>query len=560
LQGPCTTPIRLGHPRPIVRARGVVNANGHGAWVFTYDQMIPKGCWDEYTVICRGLLVIFPRQALLAERVSEDDLSPGAKLDSDGNALLHKLCTSASCHTCRMFEPMAKFWEGGNEGGELSWEDVLVACGDSVPRLVRVEEKVDGNLGLLYPQLDEVLRPIAGSAPLLATKGIAHSPDIERQMQMLRNLHPSLMLPAGVSHAIIEVVDVEMKVCVPYRDSDMGARLIAASSGSGWLPQRDLDALASAWSMPRPVAGPCPEDGTLKDVQRMASEYSLRPGELLDEGFVAHFECLPSAELIRLKVHTHVWNVVHGWWENNANSKSRITIPSVMPILCDSRFALAGAEAFEPSLVKYHRKATGTEVNEQLVTLFRQTVERAKVCLEDCLALLGSAIKYTAGIPKGKALAQALDSLQDVDTQRSKQQLQCLKMFVFCFRSNFEAQMEEAQVAVVPGIVRRVYGAVDRDTEVGSSNLEPITPQSDGLVSVLDSEIMRTNFCKLLGVLGDEAEAKWKKEKQVDDLPPGNPAVEVGGRHKDGDLAEEKRCGRAKEKSSTARVIGKDLA
>merc|ERR1712151_940804 len=125
----------------------------------------------------------------------------------------------------------AKFWEAGPHGGEVDWKDVVAACGGRQPRLTRLEEKVDGNLGTLYPQLDDNLKPILGAAPLLSTKGTAHSPDIERQMLMLHSLYPELHLPAGLSHAIVEVVDVEMKVCVPYPEAASGARLIAVSSG-----------------------------------------------------------------------------------------------------------------------------------------------------------------------------------------------------------------------------------------------------------------------------------------------------------------------------------------
>jgi len=516
LDGPCSEMLGSSGPManvPSVKANGRVNQNLHGVWVFTYDQRMKNSKWNKLTVLCRGLAVLFPRPSLLAEGFDESDLQPGARLDHDQNTLLRRLCTSSTVYRCCMLEPMPKFWEGG-EGlsGELSWDDVLQACDGLEPRLMRVEEKVDGNLGMLYPQYDESLNPLFDAAPLLCTKGVGHSPDIERQTLMLHQHYPGMRLSPDISHAIVEVVDLEMKVVVPYQGCHIGARLIAGHSGERWLDHATVDEFASAWCMPRPLLRELPMDQTFQSVRQLALDYSPAPGKLVDEGFVLHLGCLPDVEVIRLKVHTHFWDVVHGWWEDNPKSKQRISVGSVLRVLRDARFANS-IPAIEPCLVKY--KGRDHHRDDALVFKFRTAVELARCSLRESLAVLSATIAETASLPLGSGLKSYLERQWP---ELSAGQRAALSACVMRLRSNselgFTKQLDPELVARLPGILQQIFG------ELGAPEVED---ENSRLVRWLRDNMHAPVF-KVVGAWADAAQRCWDQGNAHATLdPPCSP-------------------------------------
>lgn len=508
LDGPCATRLKGGGNVTAVKCNGRVNENFHGAWVFNYDQRMSNSLWDELTVVCRGLLVLFPRGALLAEGFAEEALRPGARLDYEQNALLRRLCESE--HPCRIFEPMPKFWEGGaGLSGELSWEDVLQACGGQTPRLVRVEEKVDGNLGLLYPQFDDDFRPRFDAPPLLCTKGIAHSEDIERQMRMLSERYPALRLSAEVSHAIVEVVDLEMKVVVPYAEEHTGARLIAALAEDRWLPHDTVDDLALTWAMPRPAARPLPEDGSFHAVKRLAAAYAPEPGELVDEGVVVHLECRPLVEIIRLKVHTHFWHVVHSWWEDHDKAKQRLCVRSLMLMVRDRRFA--GREAaIEPCLRKHKGSGKSRRLDDALVLKFRALVALARRSLEESLQSWSAALAATASLSKGLELKAGLDSYLAQQVKLANEQKSALQVSVMRLRGDpklgMHGPMDAALVTRLPAILRHLYGDVNAP-DIGAEDVE--------MIACMRDESFHSAARKVIEVWADAAQQQWDLEQMA---------------------------------------------
>mmetsp|Transcript_100533 Transcript_100533/g.174553 ORF Transcript_100533/g.174553 Transcript_100533/m.174553 type:complete len:936 (+) Transcript_100533:57-2864(+) len=477
LDGPCTEKLKASGPMAgvtLVKANGHINSNLHGAWVFSYDQRMSNSKWDELTVLCRGLLVLFPRTALLAEGFPMMELQPGVPLHRNQNALLRQLCTSNANHPCCIIEPMAKFWEGGYGSGEISLDDICQACGGVEPQLVRIEEKVDGNLGMLYPQMDDDFNPVFDALPLLCTKGCAHSPDIERQTRMLSELYPAMRLSLDVSHVIVEVVDVEMKVVVPYEEQHTGARLIAAHAGEYWLSQDATDELARSWSMPRPQSRPLPEQKTLESVKRLATDYTPAPGEVVDEGFVVHLTSPPLAETIRIKVHTHFWDIVHDWWEG------RISVCSVMPALRDRRFAESIA-VIEPCLVKYKGSGTRRHRDDFLVKKFRAALVLARRSLDDSLAAWAEVLADTASVPKGPDIKRRLDEAVAARLELSKEQRDCLCLGVMRIRSDKDLGLHGAVdpqlVARFPVILHRVFGEANAP-EAGLDDVALVTHMS----------------------------------------------------------------------------------
>lgn len=503
LDGPCTQKLKASGPQSstsLVAAKGIVNQNLHGSWVFTYDQRMSNSKWDELTVLCRGLLVLFPRTALLAEGFPKMELQPGVRLDRNQNALLWQLCTSNANHPCCIIEPMAKFWEGGYGSGELSFDDISIACGGVEPALVRIEEKVDGNLGMLYPQMDDHLNPVFDALPLLCTKGTAHSPDIARQMQMLYELYPAMRLSPDVSHVIIEVVDIEMKVVVSYEKQHMGARLLAAHSGEHWLSQDATDELARSWSMPRPFSRPLPEERTLESVKRLAMEYIPAPGVTVEEGFVVHLQSLPLAETIKIKVHTHFWDVVHDWWEG------RISVVSVMPMLRDRRFAKSIA-AIEPCLLKYKGSGTRRHRDDFLVKKFRAAVALARRSLDDSLTALAELLADTASMPKGADLKRCLDEVMAVRPELTKEQKDSLCLGVMRIRNDkhlgLDGPLDPQLAARFPMILHRVFGEL---------NAPEVSADDAAFVNYMSQETWTHVGRKLFEAWAAVAQSKWDKE------------------------------------------------
>lgn len=509
LDGPCAMRLKVGGGNvTAVKCNGRVNKNLHGAWVFNYDQRMPSSLWDELTVVCRGLLLLFPRAALLAEGFAEEALRPGARLDYEQNALLRRLCMSD--HPCRIFEPMPKFWEGGaGIRGELSWEDVLQACGGQTPRLVRVEEKVDGNLGLLYPQLDDDFHPRFDAPPLLCTKGIAHSEDIERQGRMLAEFYPALRLSAEVSHAIVEVVDLEMKVVVPYAEEHTGAKLIAVHTEDRWLPQDSVDRLAETWAMPRPAARPLPEDHSFQAVRHLAAAYAPEPGQLAEEGFVVHLECPPLAEIIRLKVHTHFWDVIHSWWEDSDKAKQRLCARSLMLMVRDRRFA--GREAvIEPCLMKQKGSGESRHLDDALVRKFRNLVVLARRSLEESLHAWNMALLATATLSKGRELKEGLDVYLAQQVELVNEQKAALQVAVMRLRGDpnlgLHGPMDTALVARFPAILRHLYGDIDAPG-VGAEDSE--------MIACMRDESFHSAARRLIDVWADAAQLQWDLEQRT---------------------------------------------
>jgi len=245
-------------------------------------------------------------------------------------------------------------------------------------------------------------------------------------------------------------------------------------------------------------------------VQRLACEYIVQPGQLLDEGFVAVFECPPLAEAIRLKVHTYVWNVVHGWWEDNQNSRSKVSIGSVMPALRDPRFALVGAAAFEPSLLKYRRTEGSYVVDDSLALRFRVAVARAGVCLQECMAELAGAFERTAHMPKGKELVQALKSLSHL----TPGQTEALSTFILCARSRIDPALLEACRSNFHRIVCAAYGKVVADDLVDQAGMAgsdtPVEEQE--LLAALRDQVFANLFKKLIQAWADQAQSTWNRE------------------------------------------------
>eukprot|EP00929_Paragymnodinium_shiwhaense_P007333 TRINITY_DN11123_c0_g3_i1.p1 TRINITY_DN11123_c0_g3~~TRINITY_DN11123_c0_g3_i1.p1 ORF type:complete len:588 (-),score=61.30 TRINITY_DN11123_c0_g3_i1:353-2071(-) len=507
LDGPCADIQKF--KGPAVKVNGRVNQNLHGTWVFAYDQRVGNSRWDEMMVLSRGLLVVISRRDLLAAGVPENSLQPGERLDQDANALLRGLCASDSGAAIRIFEPMPKFWEAGPSGGELSWEDISQACDGAEPRLVRIDEKVDGNLGMLYPQLDDDLQPLFECAPLLCTKGIAHSPDIERQLRMIAEHYPMMRLSPSVSHCVVEVVDLEMKVVTSYDKEHTGARLIAAHNGKLWLDQDTTDALSCAWNMPRPRSFPLPAEPTLGAVLQLASEYTPSPGEFVEEGFIAIMECPPLAETMRLKVHTHFWNVVHGWWEDCGRSHQRICINSVMPVLRDRRF-FGKTAIIEPCLLKWKGsdRSGGRRLDDALVKKFRATVDKAECVLDACLAAFADTWARTAHLAKGKELKESLEGfLRTCDGPSKQQQQRGINLCVMRLRGDVSLGLSEAMepqlVDRLPAILRRAFGALN-SPDVCSGDAD--------LVARLQDPTIQSCVRKLIEEFGSAAQSEWEKE------------------------------------------------
>lgn len=311
-----------------------------------------------------------------------------------------------------------------------------------------------------------------------------------------------------------------MKVCVPYSQSDVGARLLAACSGQAWLTHEALDTLASAWDMSRPGVTELPEDATLDSVMHMADTYGLcDPDKLLEEGFVVHLTCLPVADVLRLKVHTHVWNTVHGWWDNNQKSASRVSVGSVMPVLKDERFANAGVEAFERCLTKYrHSFETDAHVPDLRVALrFREAVHRARACLAEYWRWLGLLLARTASTPAGKTLAKAVDDLRETPefSNLVKSQFDSLRVCVVTIRSVPDCGLREPlDDELIETFLGEAWAAHSLAAMVTKPKADSEAPINERLREVLAHQVIRSSLDKGLGAWAAHAQALWDQEVQ----------------------------------------------
>mmetsp|Transcript_66202 Transcript_66202/g.137946 ORF Transcript_66202/g.137946 Transcript_66202/m.137946 type:complete len:585 (-) Transcript_66202:182-1936(-) len=424
----CSEPTA--HPRSII-CKGRAN-NGLGIYVFSYDQRIPNSQWDACTVLCRGLVVVIPIKEETPDGVSLEPQLLLANLDDE------------SCPV-RVAECMPKFWEFGEGKGEVSWVDIERSFGsDPASLAVRsILEKVDGNLGLIHPARDcQTLEVQPEEFPLFATKSVGWSKDIVQQRAMLKQQHPDLQLPHGMTSVIVEVVTKAHQVCVPYPIEEF--RLLAAIQNGQWLDRQELLALSARWGMALPDSQPVPADSHpatfLQNLLKAAEEYELREGELLAEGVVVEL-----ANGLRLKIHNSAWDIINKLWGGE------ISATTVLPLLLDTRVNSVPLSVIEQSVVGGKDAIVAQKKVEQL----RRGVAVAKRTLEEITRELRDALKETASQPLKsikqhpmfKNITKVRGLLGWVDAIPPETDIEALAIGFPALREMFEGRVKRAEAA-----------------------------------------------------------------------------------------------------------------
>eukprot|EP00439_Symbiodinium_sp_Y106_P016845 s4261_g2.t1 len=432
--------VRKVAPKDEAKYRSII-CKGHvgyglALYVFSYDQRIPNSQWDEHTVLCRALTVIIPLPDHLR------DAEEGTPLDiSHLEAALHP----ESSVPMKIAECMPKFWEA--DPNLLSDMEKAFGKDPAVIGVAAAMEKVDGSLGTLHPARDpQTLEPLSDAPPILSSKSVGWSPAIARHREMLLRQHPQLHLPAGVSSAVVEVVAAESQVCVPY--SYEGFRLLAMMENGRWLTEEELDDRAASLGIARPKRYPLDQFKTsggyasaggpvaVADILRKAQSYAMpaEPGAL-QEGWVVVLN-----NGLRLKVHTEVWNIIHGWWSN------RISPLTVAPLLYDTRIKHVPFEIIRECLCGPLAPPKRIQNAEDLAEM----LEVMRPRYAECMASARNALKESANMSMkqlkdhpSKKLFQFIRGKQKwVDSIPAEVDVDTMEIPFEAIRDGFVAQLE----------------------------------------------------------------------------------------------------------------------
>lgn len=241
----------------------------HALTILNYTErcQYEKGLWSPVTLACRGLIH-----------------------DEHGRIIAR---------------PFRKFFNYG--------QSEVAAFDPSAP--VRVTDKMDGSLGILYR---------VGSAYALATRGAFESEQAQHATALWRERHGDYTPPDGWT-LLFEIIYPENRIVCDYGERDELVLLGAVEIASGLSVGPDADALRE-WSGPRAAVFPF---ATLADALAAPS----RPNA---EGIVVHF--VDADERVKIKQEDYValHRIASGMnertvWEHCAAGKSTDELLAVLP-------------------------------------------------------------------------------------------------------------------------------------------------------------------------------------------------------------------------------------